>query len=101
MRKMDIEEVVTTKRRERLETLVLDETMETLQKTHIECPDCGNKEKSWRMRQTRASDETETRICRCTKCGYTWEEILDSSHSVVECVCNVLCSFDLGLFAAV
>lgn len=70
----DDAQVVKTKRKEKMETLVLDEIIETLPKTRIECPDCGNGEAFWKLRQTRASDEPETRIYRCTKCGYTWRE---------------------------
>ncbi|MFQ5553256.1 MAG: transcription factor S, partial [Thermoplasmata archaeon] len=35
---------------------------------------CGNFEAMWYMRQTRASDEPETRIYRCTRCSHTWRE---------------------------
>ncbi|MCJ2562923.1 MAG: transcription factor S, partial [Candidatus Thermoplasmatota archaeon] len=28
----------------------------------------------WQLRQTRAADEPETRIYRCTKCSHTWRE---------------------------
>ncbi len=42
--------------------------------TKIECPKCGNDEAEWWTRQTRSSDEPETRFYRCTKCGYTWRE---------------------------
>lgn len=56
------------------EPLVLDEVVETLPRTRIECPECGNFEAMWYMRQTRSSDEPETRIYRCTKCSHTWRE---------------------------
>jgi DNA-directed RNA polymerase subunit M len=46
----------------------------TLPKTRIECPKCHHNEAYWRLRQTRASDEPETRIYRCVKCGHTWRE---------------------------
>lgn len=47
---------------------------DTLPKTRIECPKCHHNEAYWRLRQTRASDEPETRIYRCVKCGHTWRE---------------------------
>ncbi len=56
------------------EMLVLDEVMETLPRTHVDCPKCGNGEAFWVMRQTRAADEPTTRIYRCTKCSHTWRE---------------------------
>ncbi|UCG68704.1 MAG: transcription factor S [Thermoplasmata archaeon] len=59
---------------EERETLVVEGDLETLPKTRIECPDCKNKEAYWILRQTRAADEPETRIYRCTKCGHTWRE---------------------------
>ena len=37
-----------------------------------ECPKCGNNEAYWILRQTRASDEPETRIYTCTKCHHRW-----------------------------
>jgi len=46
----------------------------TLPKTRVECPGCHHNEAYWRLRQTRASDEPETRIYRCVKCGHTWRE---------------------------
>lgn len=56
------------------EPLVLDEVASALPRTRIECPKCGNFEAMWYMRQTRASDEPETRIYRCTRCSHTWRE---------------------------
>jgi DNA-directed RNA polymerase subunit M len=38
------------------------------------CPKCGNGEAYWVLRQTRGSDEPETRIFECTKCGHKWRE---------------------------
>ena len=54
--------------------LILDDVTETLPKTHVDCPKCGNGEAYWVMRQTRAADEPTTRIYRCTKCVNTWRE---------------------------
>jgi len=50
------------------------ENVATLPKTKAECPKCGNNEAYFILRQTRAADEPETRIYRCTKCGHTWRE---------------------------
>jgi len=56
------------------ETLVLDDVLDTLPKTRVECPKCGHYEAFWVMRQTRAADEPTTRIYRCVKCSNTWRE---------------------------
>ncbi len=40
----------------------------------IECPKCKNKDAYFWTKQTRSSDEAETKFFRCTKCRYTWRE---------------------------
>lgn len=54
--------------------LVVDGRTDTLPRTEVKCPKCGNNEAYWVLRQTRAADEPETRIYRCTKCGHSWRE---------------------------
>ena len=39
-----------------------------------ECPKCHHNEAYWVLRQTRAADEPETKIYRCTKCEHSWRE---------------------------
>ncbi|OYT35340.1 MAG: transcription factor S [Candidatus Aenigmarchaeota archaeon ex4484_52] len=51
-----------------------NENIEQLPKTKKKCEKCGNNEVYWWSRQTRASDEPETRFYRCTKCRQTWRE---------------------------
>jgi len=63
--------VVITKQTER-EVAVLEEQIDILPKTRVTCPKCGNNEAYWILRQTRASDEPETRIYTCTKCKHRW-----------------------------
>src|SRR4030042_5340571 len=46
--------------------------MDVLPKTRVPCPICNNPEAYWVLRQTRSSDEPETRIFTCTKCNHTW-----------------------------
>jgi transcription factor S len=53
---------------------VVDSKTVTLPKTEELCAKCGNGEAYWVLRQTRGSDEPETRIFECTKCGYKWRE---------------------------
>ncbi|MDG6220807.1 MAG: transcription factor S [Candidatus Thermoplasmatota archaeon] len=66
--------VITENIQEKQEMLIIEEGAETLPKTKMECSKCKNMEAYWVIRQTRASDEPETRIYRCTKCGHTWRE---------------------------
>lgn len=54
------------------ETVVLEKKIDILPKTRVECPKCGHNEAYWILRQTRASDEPETRIYTCTKCEHRW-----------------------------
>lgn len=56
------------------ETTVITETIATLPKTRILCPECENTEAYFVLRQTRAADEPETRIYRCCKCNHSWRE---------------------------
>lgn len=65
--------VITSKREEK-ETVVVEEEVSTLPTTKARCPNCGNNEAYWRLEQTRAADEPETRIYRCTECNHTWRE---------------------------
>ena len=51
-----------------------EQKLRTLPTVRIECPKCGNKEAFWILRQTRASDEPETRIFTCTKCEHRWRQ---------------------------
>jgi len=56
------------------EVAVVESKTPTLPKTAEVCPKCGNDEAYWVLRQTRGSDEPETRIFECTKCGHKWRE---------------------------
>ena len=53
---------------------VVETKTATLPKTAEVCPKCGHDEAYWVLRQTRGSDEPETRIFECTKCGHKWRE---------------------------
>ena len=66
--------ILSEKRREKEEMMILDSETATLPTAKIECEKCGNKKAYWIIRQTRAADEPETRIYRCTKCENTWRE---------------------------
>ena len=65
---------VVVEKQQNKETVVLEKKIDILPKTRIECPKCGNKEAFWILRQTRASDEPETRIFTCTKCEHRWRQ---------------------------
>ena len=64
--------IVVTKQKEKEVMVLEDENLDVLPKTRVECPKCGNNEAFWILRQTRASDEPETRIYTCTKCKHRW-----------------------------
>jgi DNA-directed RNA polymerase subunit M len=65
---------VKAEMREDAGLLIVDGRADTLPKTQIRCPKCGNNEAFWVLRQTRAADEPETRIYRCTRCSHSWRE---------------------------
>jgi len=74
VKKVEKEERSIIKKREERGILILPENIETLPKTKVNCPKCGNNEAYWVLRQMRAADEPETRIYRCTKCNHSWRE---------------------------
>lgn len=65
--------VSKTERQEKLQRLIEDE-FAGMPTVHVKCPECGNSEAYWWMRQLRRSDESEVRFFRCTKCKKTWRE---------------------------
>lgn len=67
-------ETFTTKAVGKEETAVITDDVATLPKTRILCPECGNPEAYYTIRQTRAADEPETMIYRCCKCNHSWRE---------------------------
>jgi len=70
-KKKEGKSVVVEKQSER-ETVVLEKKIDILPKTRVSCPKCGHNEAFWVLRQTRSSDEPETRIYTCTKCEHRW-----------------------------
>jgi len=67
-------EVRHTAAQDRGSVAVVETKQVTLPKAAETCPKCGNGEAYWVLRQTRGSDEPETRIFECTKCGHKWRE---------------------------
>ena len=63
--------IVVEKQREK-EVAILEEKPDILPKTRVTCPKCNHNEAFWVLRQTRSSDEPETRIYTCTKCQHRW-----------------------------
>ncbi|MFH1359358.1 MAG: transcription factor S [archaeon] len=43
-------------------------------KVDKECPKCKHNEAFFWTKQTRSSDEAETKFYKCTKCKHTWRE---------------------------
>jgi DNA-directed RNA polymerase subunit M len=61
--------------KEKKEAIVLEgEEMSTLPIAKVECPSCHEHEAYWVLKQTRASDEPETRIYTCKFCKHKWRE---------------------------
>jgi len=54
------------------ETTVINGETATLPKAREKCPECGNTEAYYYMRQNRSADEPETIFYRCTKCNHQW-----------------------------
>lgn len=67
-------EVKVVSRREARNLKVIEGEVPILPTTDAKCSKCGNTTAFWRLEQTRAADEPETRIFRCTKCRHTWRE---------------------------
>jgi len=63
--------IVVSKQKEK-DMVVLEGKIDILPKTRVSCPKCNHNEAYWILRQTRASDEPETRIFTCTKCNHRW-----------------------------
>ncbi len=74
--KGDMSDVHLTKTDKMLEKeiVIVDDTemIQTLPTIAIRCPECGNNEAVWWLRQLRAADESEVQFFRCTKCNHTW-----------------------------
>ena len=70
----DVEIVIRTSNKREDVPIIEGEDLRTLPTTNAICPECGNREAFWWLRQLRAADESEVRFFRCTKCGKTWRE---------------------------
>ncbi|MCX8152161.1 MAG: transcription factor S [Archaeoglobaceae archaeon] len=67
--------IVIKEKRKKEEIPIIEEVnIRVLPTTRAVCPECGNNEAYWWLRQLRAADEPEVRFFRCTKCGKTWRE---------------------------
>jgi DNA-directed RNA polymerase subunit M len=52
--------------------IISDSNEETNPIVEMKCQKCGNKKAYFWTKQTRASDESETKFYKCTKCSHTW-----------------------------
>jgi DNA-directed RNA polymerase subunit M len=73
-KKKSTEASVVVEKQKNKETVVLEKKIDILPRTRVECPKCGHNEAFWILRQTRASDEPETRIFTCVKCEHRWRQ---------------------------
>ena len=70
-----VEHRTITHEMEAKEVVILEGAHESAEpRMKAECAKCGNLEAHWILRQTRRSDEPETRILTCTKCKHRWRE---------------------------
>ncbi len=53
---------------------VIEKTSVNLPVMEMPCPKCPGSKVYWWTRQTRSSDEPETRFYKCIDCGHTWRE---------------------------
>ena len=65
---------VTKAKTREFETVDAGPAMGVLTKGDHICPKCEKSEVYVELRQTRSSDEPETRICTCSSCGHRWRE---------------------------
>lgn len=73
--KLDAVTIKETVEKKEKDVEVIDKgELETLPKTRVSCPKCGNNEAYFWLVQTRAGDEPETKFLKCTKCGHTWRD---------------------------
>ena len=63
-----------TEKKETPDVVIVEKEIETHPIVEAECPKCGNNEAYFWTRQTRASDEPETKFYKCTKCRHIWRD---------------------------
>lgn len=61
---------------EKRETIAIvnEDSDNTFPVVQIDCPKCHHKSAYFWTTQTRASDESETKFYKCTKCRHTWRK---------------------------
>lgn len=67
-----VKEIVKKTRGSSFEVVSEEDT--TLPITEAQCPECGHDKAYWWSKQTRASDEPETKFMRCERCKNTWRD---------------------------
>ena len=55
-------------------TVIKENEGEVLPLVDRDCPECGNKKAYFWTKQTRSSDESETKFFKCKKCRHTWRD---------------------------
>jgi len=68
--------IQTSERIEKAEAVAVVKELESNVYPEIQmtCPQCKNKKAYFWTTQTRASDESETKFYKCTKCEHTWRK---------------------------
>ena len=61
-------------KKEKKETVVLENNAPNLAITEKECPKCTSKEAYFALIQTRSMDEPPTQFYKCKECKHVWRE---------------------------
>ncbi|MEO2154281.1 MAG: transcription factor S [Nanoarchaeota archaeon] len=70
-KKLSIKEKVENK--DNIKVALEDESAYPISEETV-CPKCGKKGAYYFFKQTRSSDEPETKFFKCVHCGYVWRE---------------------------
>ena len=52
----------------------MGERIDLRSKINEVCPECGNREAYYELKQTRSADEAPTRFFECAHCGHKWRD---------------------------
>lgn len=65
---------VSQKLKEKQGVVDMGERIDLRSKINEVCPECGNREAYYELKQTRSADEAPTRFFECAKCGHKWRD---------------------------
>lgn len=65
---------VSQKLNEKQGVVDMGEHIDLRSKINEVCPECGNREAYYELKQTRSADEAPTRFFECAECGHKWRD---------------------------